>query len=94
MSRGWKLHIRATRGIFVNVDENDDVAVRALAETMADILERTILPLLLFSQHEIDERDHLVTVFREVFAVDDFNAAMSDLYDWADAVRVWIEPPC
>ena len=67
-------------------------ALRPLAGTIS-----TRLLALKMSNHPAEDgRDELVDMFGEMAAdesldVEDFDNAMSDLYDWADRYRVWVD---
>ena len=89
MGRGWKLHIRATRYLCEGVDDDDVVVVK---ERLAKILEAGPLPRHLFEEDERDRWGQFPDEFRDCDDLDDFNSTLADLYDFADTVRIWIEP--
>jgi len=90
----WKTIIRETQGIFEGVDDEDEQQVRDLALKVAKILEDAVLAPRKFDAEERAERDEFVERLREdVWTADDFNELWHQIYDWADRVRIWIEPP-
>ena len=59
--------------------ENDLLTVSALSASVSTRLADANVP------------DDIVVRFEDLDDVDDFDDAMSYLYDWADAERVWVK---
>lgn len=91
--RAWKLLIRETKDLTEGVDEDyPEESLPEVRERLAKILEARPLPRHLFEEDERDRWSQFPDEFRDCEDLDDFNSTLADLYDFADDVRIWIEP--
>lgn len=67
-------------------------SLEELGERIADRL--ATIPRDILDENAEGDLDMLLTELREGYyeSTEDFDELLGDLYDWADAERIWIEP--
>jgi hypothetical protein len=84
----WVLTLDVTD--LLTKEDVDDEKAMALGKAIAPRIRK--LTHSTFDERDEEERDRVADAFEEeTFDQDDFNGWLSDLYDWADNVRVWVK---